>query len=336
MSPEETNPSSMPATVGSPLPHVSVCLLTYNCATLLPRSIESLLAQSHGNFELIVNDDCSTDGTEELCRSYARRDARVRYVKNRANLTFSGNQNAAILRARSEYVALVHQGDVYRSDMIEKWTRALVDHPTAALVFNGAERMDEHGRTNFVYRHPYPPLMRGVDLFDAIIRTGGSPIFGIVMVRRQFVSDAGPFDPRLPVLADVDMWHRLLLRHDVAYVAEPLMKISPRGPGHVTEPSNWRVQREHELIHALSSARRHPGDPAAVARLRREIAPMVWKQRLRSLAYCLRHRRWRGVADGLAFILRHADFAAGASPDSVLDWEGARRRVEGADERDAG
>jgi glycosyltransferase involved in cell wall biosynthesis len=328
MSPEQTKSAATSTAAGSPLPHVSICLLTYNCAKLLPRSIDSLLAQSHGDFELIVNDDCSTDGTEELCRSYARRDARVRYFKNPTNLRFAENQNAAILRARSDYVALVHQGDVYRSDMIEKWTRALVKYPTAALVFNALEQMDQQGKTIRVCRHPYSPLVRGVDLFDEMIRRTSSPIFGIVMVRRRCVWDAGPFDPRLPVLADVDMWLRLLLRHDAAYVAELLMRTAPRDPGHPTEPTNWPVRREHELIYALNSARRYPGNPATVRSLRRAIAPMLWKMRFDSLAYCLWHRNWSAAARGVAFMRRYANFATDTDANTVLDWEGASRRLE--------
>ena len=314
---------------GSTLPRVSVCLLTYNQATLLPRSIDSLLAQSHGDFELIINDDCSTDATEEVCRSYERLDSRVRYFKNPTNLTFSGNQNAAILRSTSEYVALVHQGDFYRSDLLAKWTEALVAYPSAALVFNGIELGDDHGQTVRVFTHPYGPLTPGIQLFDEMIRSPHSPIFGIAMVRRQHVWDAGPFDPRLPILADVDMWLRLLLRHDVAYVAEPLIVAAPRGPATVNNSRNWRHRSQHELIYALNSARRFPDDPERVTKLRREITPMLWRMRLEEMAYCLWHGSWSAAANGVAFILRHLDFAAGAGPDRVLDWEGARARLEG-------
>lgn len=319
--------------VDSSLPRVSVCLLTYNRAAMLPRSIDSLLAQSHGDFELIINDDCSTDGTEEVCRSYAKSDPRVRYFKNPTNLTFSGNQNAAILRATSDYVALVHQGDVYRPNLLEKWTESLVRNPSAALVFNALEQADDQGRAVRVYRHPYGPLVRGLQMFDEMIRIRSSPIFGIAMVRRQCVLAAGPFDPRLPILADVDMWLRLLLHHDAAYVSEPLFMAPAREPGTPIDSSNWRVRGEHELIYALNSARRFPDDHAKVAKLRREITPMLWKVRLEAVAFCLWHRRWRAALEGAAFSLRHVDFAAGALPDSVLDWNGAMARLEGQSTR---
>jgi glycosyltransferase involved in cell wall biosynthesis len=310
-----------------PTPRVSVCLLTYNGAKTLRASFDSLLAQKLEDFELIVNDDCSTDDTGQLCRSYARRDPRIRYFRNPRNLTFAGNQNAAILRARSDHVALVHQGDIYRSDMLEKWDAALDAHPTAAIVFNAQEQSDPEGNVECVHRHPYPPLVRGLTLFDEMIRSPASPIFGIAMVRRRHVVEAGPFDPRLPVLADVDMWLRLLLRHDAAYVSEPLVRAAARDLHYRPHSTYFSVRREHELIYALNTARRYPGEPAKVARLRREIAPMLWKLRLEALAYVAWHRQWRLVAEGLQLVTRHADFAGGDLPDVVHDWRAAAERA---------
>jgi len=308
---------------------VSICLLTYKRAHALPATLDSLLAQSHGDFELIINDDRSQDDTEEVCREYGCRDPRIRYFKNAANLRYAGNQNAALLRATSDYVAIVHDGDIYRSDLIEKWTRALVEHSTAALVFNALEQMDKHGRVVKVHRHPYGPLVRGIDLFDEMIRRPSSPIFGIVMVRKPCVFSVGPFDPRIPTLADVDMWLRLLLRYDAAYIAEPLLRVAPREAGHHNTEANWRVRGEYELIYALNCARRYPGETRETAKLRRQITPMLWTLRVRAVLYCLRHGRMRAAAEGLKFMARKLDFAADAAPDSVLDWDGALRLCAG-------
>jgi len=244
---------------GNPLPRASLCLLTYKRAGILRRTLDSLLAQSHGDFELVINDDCSPDETEDICRSYARQDSRVRYHRNPSNLRYAGNQNAALLRARTDYVGIVHDGDLYRSDMLEKWLSALVSQPSAAIVFNAVEKLDEHGKVIGIFRHPYGELTQGHTLLDQMLVELASPIFGIVMVRRSAVLEAGPFDPRLPVLADVDMWMRLLVNHDAAYVAEPLYAAAPREVGHHNSFRNWNVREEHELIHALNFRRRYYG-----------------------------------------------------------------------------
>ena len=311
------------------LPRVSVCLLTYNRAHLLSQTLDSLLGQSHSDFDLIINDDRSTDDTEKVCREYARRDQRVSYLKNPRNLGYAGNQNAAILRATTDYVAIVHDGDVYRRDLIEKWTRALVEHPSAAFVFNALEAMDQEGRVRRVYRHPYGSHVRGIDLFDEMIHRPDSPIFGIVMVRRSCVESVGPFDHRFRVLADVDMWLRLLLRYDAAYIAEPLLRIAPREANHRNNSTNWTVRREHELIYALNTVRRCSGDPLRTAELRREIEPMLRQVRILALLSCLRHASLRGVLSGLVYSFRHRDFVADASPDSVHTWKDVACLLEG-------
>jgi glycosyltransferase involved in cell wall biosynthesis len=309
------------------LPRVSVCLLTYKRASVLPQTIDSLLAQSHSDFELIINDNHSPDNTEEVCREYERRDPRVRYFKNPVNVFYAGNQNAALLRSTADYVALVHDGDVYRPDLLEKWTSVLEAEPSAALVFNGLDQMDASGKVVRSFRHPYKQLTPGLQLFDEMIRRPDSPIFGIAMVRRRCVMATGPFDPRIPTLADVDMWLRLLLHYDAAYIPEPLICVASREAGHVATRPNWNVRREHELIYLLNTARRYPGQPEKVARLRREIAPMLWKCRARMFLQAVRHGDWRAASHGLRFAARVRSILAEPCPDNVLDWAGFQERL---------
>lgn len=309
-----------------PLPRVSLCLLTYRRASILPRTLDSLLAQTHGDFELIINDDCSPDETESIAREYARRDPRVRYHRNPRNLRYAGNQNAAVRRAGCDYVGIVHDGDLYRADLLEQWTRALLRAPSAALVFNNAGRLDSHGRI-VAYWQPsaYESVVAGRSLLDELLRLPGSPIFGIAMVRRSRVLEAGPFDPRLPVLADLDMWMRLLLRYDAAYVPEPLYAIAPREADHQNRFVNWRVRREQELIHALNYRRRcavAAGGDVQHARLGRAIARMLWKIRVKHLLACARHGEPRALAEGLRYCMqRPTPLQLDGVPDSVLDWE---------------
>jgi glycosyltransferase involved in cell wall biosynthesis len=308
----------------SKLPRVSICLLTYNRAHLLPRTINSLLDQTHGDFELIINDDNSNDETEQVCCGYAKGDSRIRYFKNSRNLRYAGNQNAAMLRATTDFVAIVHDGDIYRSDLIEKWTSALVAEPTAALVFNAVNVMDSNGRVVQTFTHPYSRLVPGLDLFEEMIRSSHSPIFGIVMVRKSCVKEVGPFDPRLPVLGDVDMWLRLLLRYDAAYISESLLTVSPREVGHHNNPTNWNVRLEHESIYLWNTKRRYPDDPAKVMILRREITHMIWHARLMALLYCLYYGNIRALLAGLRFIVRRWNFMSIRLPERNYTWDEVR------------
>lgn len=299
-----------PSIAASGLPFVSICLLTYKRAAILPRSLDTLLNQTHTNFELIINDDKSPDNTEEVCSRYEQRDSRVRYFRNDQNLRYAGNQNVALSRACSDYVAIVHDGDTYRSDLIEKWTRALVTYPSAAFVFNAVNVLDAAGQEVIkTHRHSYPPLLRGLDFFDAMIRSPSSPVFGIVMVRKSHVIDAGGFDTSLPVLGDVDMWFRLLLMHDAAYIAEPLLNVAQREYDHPNRRPNWEIHDEYERIYFAAAKRRYPNQPESYARLQRDIGFMLLKSRLLLLAWAVRHGNFKFLREAVAFMRSHPLFA---------------------------
>lgn len=286
------------------LPFVSICLLTYNRASVIGRSVDSLLAQTHQDFELIINDNCSSDNTEFICRQFEKMDARVRYCRNPANLGYAGNQNSAISRARSNYVALVHDGDVYRPDLLEQWTTALVRHSSAALVFNALGTLDDSGKpAPRVHSHSYPPLIPGRQLFDEMLTRSSSPIFGIAMVRKTYVESVGLFDTRFPVLADVDMWLRLLLRYDAAYIAEPLLHIAPHEANHVCGGVNWSILEENERIHRTNAERRYHDDPTGLEKAHRVLDRVFLRCRLRALVSCLKPHRWGKISAGIRSVL---------------------------------
>lgn len=187
---------------------VSLCLTTYNRASVLPASIDTLLAQSFGDFELIISDDCSTDETEEICRGYQARDPRVRYCRNAANLKMPGNLNAAIGRATGEYIANVHDGDVFRPDLIAKWKAALDALPTAAFVFNQYQSFDAQGNPR-IDRCAIEQSRDAHEIARHFFRTLTSCVWGTVMARRETYAAVGPFNPEYGFISDVDMWLRL-------------------------------------------------------------------------------------------------------------------------------
>jgi glycosyltransferase involved in cell wall biosynthesis len=286
----------------SELPFVSICLLTYNRAQALHLTLDSLIRQTHGNFELIINDDRSTDDTERVCREYERADGRIRYVKNETNLRYAGNQNAALSRAQSDYCAIVHDGDVYVPHLIESWTKALMEHRSAAFVFNSLECINREGTVVSDFAHPFPPCVRGIDLLDHMLRVTASPIFGIVMVRKSCVEHVGPFDENLPVLADVDMWMRLLLEFDAAYIREPLIRVAPREIGHHNNFTNWRVASERDSIYARNVRRRHPEGGPKAERLLRQVEVMTFQDHVVSLISCLKHGKIGAFLRGVNYL----------------------------------
>ena len=85
-------------------PLVSVLITSYNREKYIASSIESVLAQTFGDFELLITDNCSTDSSVEIANEYASRDARIRVVVNETNLGQFGNRNRAMTLARGQYI----------------------------------------------------------------------------------------------------------------------------------------------------------------------------------------------------------------------------------------
>lgn len=280
-------------------PRVSVCLTTFRRGHVLPKTIDSILSQTYADFELVISDDNSPDHTPELCRRYAARDERVRYFRNAATLGMPGNLNAAIAHARGEYIANLHDGDTFTSDLIEQWVRALDRHPTAAFVFNALDVVDQTGTLIHAYRHPYPPLIPGRVLLDEMLAQWNSPVWGTVMARRACYDAVGPFDPRFGFISDVDMWMRLAARYDVAYVAAPLIKVTPREADHPYAFVSWELSATLVAIHRANLERRYADSPdalrAALRRMRRR-RDYAW---IRDLLTCLKHGRRREFREGL-------------------------------------
>ncbi len=286
------------------IPSVSICLLTYNRAAILPRSIESLLLQDFGDFELIISDNASPDNTEAVCREYAAQDRRIRYRRNDKNLGMIGNYNAAFAAAVGTLVAIVHDGDHYRPDLIRKWRDALLAQPDAAFVFNDLEAIDFQGKHRHFYLHDYPRRFERLELTRMMLTRPDSPVFGMVMLRRACVEASGPFRLEYGMIGDVEMWMRLNLDYPVAFVGEPLIQIVPREPGHPLSYVNWFNEQCFISIHRRTIetlVTRGEGDRGTLLRQLRRLREKRW---LVLAASTLKRRRFDLLREGLALFRR--------------------------------
>ncbi|MBE0669377.1 MAG: glycosyltransferase family 2 protein [Anaerolineales bacterium] len=287
------------------LPPVSICLTTYNRAPVLPGTIGSLLAQSFSDFELIIQDDCSPDETEAICRKYQERDHRIKYFRNHENLRMPGNLNAAIRRATGKYIANVHDGDSYRPDLIEKWKRALDEVPEAAFVFNDYEWISKDGKRT-LHRLKENGRMDGKKVALHFFNTFSSCVWGTVMARRNAYEGKGLFNPSYGFISDVDMWLRLAHGNDVAYVPEPLIILTPRETNHPFAFVNWRHHFWTLGMYVDHLKRYESIIPMEVARFTKEYPSRRRSFFLRDMAICIKHSRWDRAREGFA-ILRDAD-----------------------------
>ncbi len=128
-----------------PGPRISVGLPVYNGAAYVAQSIDSLLAQTRDDFELVVCDNASTDGTEAICRAYAARDPRVRYHRNPRNQGVGYNHRRAFELARGEYFRWAGADDVAHPRLLERCAAALDEHPAAVLAYPRTLLIDAAG-----------------------------------------------------------------------------------------------------------------------------------------------------------------------------------------------
>lgn len=127
------------------MPLVSIGVPVYNGDDLLAAAMDSLLGQSLGDFELIVSDNASSDGTETTCRDYARRDARVRYVRQPRNLGAPANWNAVARLARGRYFKWAAASDLCHRDMLARCVAELERNASAVLCYARTQFIDGAG-----------------------------------------------------------------------------------------------------------------------------------------------------------------------------------------------
>jgi hypothetical protein len=169
-------------------PTVSVCLPVYNGEKYVREAITSILEQTFEDFELIISDNASTDGTGAICRDAASRDGRVRYYLSEVNRGLAWNHNNAFALARGRYVAWIGHDDRMGSDYIRRCVEALERDAGAVLAFTGFNYIDAEGSVTKRPLAENPALSdRPSGRFLGIMyEKGCHPIYGVM--RREILT----------------------------------------------------------------------------------------------------------------------------------------------------
>lgn len=137
---------AMEDVVTQPVPRVSIGLPVRNGERYLREAIDSILAQSLSDLELIITDNASTDSTEQICREYAARDSRVHYQRNPRNVGPAENYNLCYRLARGEYFKWAAHDDVLLPTYLQKCVEVLDADPTVVNCHTLTRVIDEHGQ----------------------------------------------------------------------------------------------------------------------------------------------------------------------------------------------
>jgi glycosyltransferase involved in cell wall biosynthesis len=212
------------SSVNAPL--VSVCIPTYNGEGYLDKAINSVLAQTCGDFELVVIDNTSQDLTDAVLARY--RDPRIRYLKNSHNLGPESNFNRCLEEARGVYFKLLPHDDLLYPDALERQVEILERDTECgiSIVFGSRVIIDSQGKPITWRGIPFGRTGRisGNDLVRLCVRHGtnliGEP--GGVLMRKSTADKVGKFDASIPYVVDLDYWVRLLAHGDGYYLRDPL------------------------------------------------------------------------------------------------------------------
>jgi len=114
---------------------ISIGMPAYNCERYIAQSIESLLAQTYGSFELVISDNASTDGTEQICREYATRDKRIRYIRRTENIGGPGNFRYVFAQCTGEFHKWATADDYCHPSFLERCLGVLESNPKTVLCY---------------------------------------------------------------------------------------------------------------------------------------------------------------------------------------------------------
>ncbi|MFE0024067.1 glycosyltransferase family 2 protein [Amycolatopsis sp. NPDC059021] len=164
------------------LPRLSLGLPVYNGEEYLAESLDALLGQSYGDFELVISDNASSDGTEEICRQYAEKDSRIRYVRQPVNIGATPNHNYLFEVCRTELFKWVSHDDLYGRDLLLRCVEALDERPHVIVAHAGTAIIDGSGAVTQVFDYhiktdsPYAPER----FLSLLFEPGGDDFYGVI------------------------------------------------------------------------------------------------------------------------------------------------------------
>lgn len=194
---------------------VSIIMAAYNAEKTIGLAIESVLKQTYPDFELLVVNDCSDDGTEALVRTYIEQDERIRLISNEENRGVSYTRKHGLQEAKGAWIAILDSDDVWVPEKLEKQI-ALQERVQADLLFTGSAFMDEQGRSIAWVLHA-PAEISYRQLLKQNVLSNSSALVRKELYARYYAEGDAMHE-------DFALWLRILKEGRKAYgVDEPLL-----------------------------------------------------------------------------------------------------------------
>jgi glycosyltransferase involved in cell wall biosynthesis len=206
-------------------PMISVCVPTYNYSRFIQSCIESVVAQTFTDWELIISDDCSTDNTAEIVQDYAQADDRIRYLRNERRLGMNGNIKKVAEAGTGKYLKMLCSDDWLAPDCLKTLVQLMEKNPQVVLATPAEIACDESGNpTHFQFLYGKPiSIIPGEKMLDRVARGEGLGGHSSFLIRSAAYNAVGGYDDKLLYAADYDLGARLCRIGDYLHVDSPLL-----------------------------------------------------------------------------------------------------------------
>tara|TARA_B100000945_G_scaffold76938_1_gene59359 strand:+ start:2214 stop:3128 length:915 start_codon:yes stop_codon:yes gene_type:complete len=200
---------------------VSVIIPTYNRKKLLDISINSVLNQTYQNFEIIIVDDNSNDGTDKYIKEINHH--KIHYIKNKQTMYAPKSRNIGISYSKGDLISFLDDDDEWYPDKLEKQVKLFSDI-NIGLVYSGIDLFFE----DYNLSYPTSPKLRGSIYKDMLIKNYIGATSSVI-IRRDVLNHVCTkkhecFDPAFPARQDYDLWIRITEKWKVNFIYEPTVK----------------------------------------------------------------------------------------------------------------
>jgi glycosyltransferase involved in cell wall biosynthesis len=231
-------------------PKVSALVVTYNHGRYIAEALDSIYAQTYDDYEVIIVDDGSTDGTPELMGLWPR--AHYYYQRNQGP---NAALNRALDLARGEYVAFLAADDTWAPDRLARQTPILDTHPEVGLVYGDALVVDEHGRALCRFNQVYP--QHGGDVAVELFARYCFISSQTLLIRRSCFERVGGFWGPVAI-SDYLKWIEIAIYNRVDYVGGAVLGNYRRHQGNATRANAGDMKFRDTLVGLVQLLERHP------------------------------------------------------------------------------
>ena len=239
-------------------PLISIVMVNYNHEETIGPAIESVLAQTYQNWELIIVDDGSTDNSVAIVETYAKKDARIKFYPQKQNRQICVVTNIGFRYVTGEYVARLDSDDLWLSEKLEKQLRYMKSHPEGELCFTKLDIINENGE---IINEKLPDYYEAYNKRQAdrngwlryFFFQGNTLIQSSLLMKREVLDRVGVFNLAYMQAHDFDFFVRAIKKYNFLFLEEPLTRYRR------TEAQNsaWNDDNNRRFLNEFMNIRFH-------------------------------------------------------------------------------